>query len=208
MSLQDFMQALQEQDDDVIYSKPPEETIQIIPPTTQEHNRKIENIKIIPPKEEAPKIIKFKLNAVSESTNTTVVEPKTKKPEVIIPPKKVNSTPEVVTQKPVQKIEENREVVENKQVEEVSEQPSKSINTETKRDRGEELFIRSETPLSKKEIWFEYYNKALRSKKNNFVTEKCRNGRFTINEENKFIVLSDYDTYGKDANEILRDSWF
>ena len=250
MSLKDFMQQLQEQDNDVIYSKPPEESIQIIPPSKVDKARNLDSIKVIPPKEETPKVIRFKLNLNTQeqsnlssqvvnqpSTNTT--QPDRKTPEVIIPKKTTQEQP----RRPVQdeSMSVSQPMRQQPRVEQpVNRQPSPSIDnrqqqnrpqqvsrsqqpvenrrpventvrqspTPPKMDKGEELFIRSETPLSKKEIWFEYYNKALKSNKTNFVTDKCRRGRFMINEENKFIVLSDYDTYDKDANEILRDSWF
>ena len=222
MSLKDFMQQLQEQDDDVIYSKPPEESIQIIPPSKVDKAKNLDAIKIIPPKEETPKVIKFKLNLNStvEETKSEVVN---KQPEVIIPPSR--KTPEIIipnkqveNKRPInqttntQRQQQTQSKVYNENVnkkEPIKNSSPPPINTPVKKpDKGEELFIRSETPLSKKEIWFEYYNKALKSNKTNFVTDKCRRGRFMINEENKFIVLSDYDTYDKDANEILRDSWF
>lgn len=216
MSLKDFMQQLQEQDNDVIYSKPPEESIQIIPPSKVDKARNIDTIKVIPPKEEAPKVIKFKLNLNTEEQNTPKVvnqstgdsTPLTRKtPEVIIPNRKN-------TQEQPKRAEQPKPVSQSVQQTPV-ERPVNRQETAVKQapspppmDKGEELFRRSETPLSKKEIWFEYYNKALKSNKTNFITDKCRRGRFMIDEENKFIVLSDYDTYDKDANEILRDSWF
>ena len=234
MSLKDFMQQLQEQDNDVIYSKPPEESIQIIPPSKVDKARNIDTIKVIPPKEEAPKVIKFKLNlntttdqSASQPVNQPVVDsvPLTRKtPEVVIPNKRSNpEQPRSIQEPPNRQVSQSVSQPTNRQ-QTVRQQPQveKPVNRPVNRpettvrqspsppkmDKGEELFIRSETPLSKKEIWFEYYNKALKSNKTNFVTDKCRRGRFMINEENKFIVLSDYDTYDKDANEILRDSWF
>lgn len=238
MSLKDFMQQLQEQDNDVIYSKPPEESIQIIPPSKVDKARNIDTIKVIPPKEETPKVIKFKLNLNTQEQNTSQIVnqptadsvPLTRKtPEVIIPKKNPQESPKQQVQRPTSQpvTQQNRpqprvEQPINRQPSTENRQPARSQPpVENRRpventvrqspppmDKGEELFIRSETPLSKKEIWFEYYNKALKSNKTNFVTDKCRRGRFMINEENKFIVLSDYDTYDKDANEILRDSWF
>lgn len=214
MSLKDFMQQLQEQDNDVIYSKPPEESIQIIPPSKVDKARNIDTIKVIPPKEEAPKVIKFKLNLNTEEQNTSQVinqpvvntVPSTRKtPEVVIPNKKPVQEQVKRQEQPISQPTRQRPQVERpvKQENTIRQTPSTPPI-----DKGEELFRRSETPLSKKEIWFEYYNKALKSNKNNFITDKCKRGRFMIDEENKFIVLSDYDTYDKDANEILRDSWF
>ena len=219
MSLKDFMQQLQEQDNDVIYSKPPEESIQIIPPSKVDKARNIDTIKVIPPKEEAPKVIKFKLNLNTEEQNTSQVVnqqvvnqpvantvPSTRKtPEVVIPNKKpvqeqVKRQEQSISQPTRQRPQVERPVRQENTIRQTPSAPPI--------DKGEELFRRSETPLSKKEIWFEYYNKALKSNKNNFITDKCKRGRFMIDEENKFIVLSDYDTYDKDANEILRDSWF
>ena len=237
MSLKDFMQQLQEQDNDVIYSTPPEESIQIIPPSKVDKARNLDSIKVIPPKEETPKVIKFKLNLTTQEQNTEPVVnqpqiesvPTTRKtPEIIIPKKNtqeqaqrpiqdnsrqvsqpVRQQPRVEQPVNRQPSTDNRQPMRNQQPVENRRQPERTVKqSPPPMDKGEELFIRSETPLSKKELWFEYYNKALKSNKTNFVTDKCRRGRFMINEENKFIVLSDYDTYDKDANEILRDSWF
>lgn len=201
MSLKDFMQQLQEEDNDVVYSTPPEESIQIIPPVSRDQKQENNNsIKVIPPKEDEPKVIKFKLK--EREPTTGVVYPKqntqspTITPNVVIPPKKENNKKEVVI--PTTKIEEKsvkKEVIKQKPV--LSEE-----------DKIEEMFIRSETSIDKKEIWLEFYNKALKSNKHNLVTDKCKRGRFMINEENKFVILSDYDTYDKDVNEILHDQWF
>ena len=237
MSLKDFMQQLQEQDNDVIYSTPPEESIQIIPPSKVDKARNLDSIKVIPPKEETPKVIKFKLNLTTQEQNTEPIvnqpriesAPTTRKtPEIIIPKKNtqeqaqrpiqdnsrqvsqpVRQQPRVEQPVNRQPSTDNSQPMRNQQPVENRRQPERTVKqSPLPMDKGEELFIRSETPLSKKELWFEYYNKALKSNKTNFVTDKCRRGRFMINEENKFIVLSDYDTYDKDANEILRDSWF
>lgn len=223
MSLKDFMQQLQEQDNDVIYSKPPEESIQIIPPSKVDKARNIDTIRVIPPKEEAPKVIKFKLNLNTQEQNSSMdmnqkeadPVPLTRKtPEVIIPNKRqVQEQPRSPVREPSRSEQVSRSISSSPtRSQSQNERPVRQepiVNQSPPPiDKGEELFIRSETPLSKKEIWFEYYNKALKSNKTNFVTDKCRRGRFMINEENKFIVLSDYDTYDKDANEILRDSWF
>lgn len=87
----------------------------------------------------------------------------------------------------------------------VKEEPKEIVSNELSE---EELFIKSETSLSKKPVWMEYYNKAKNSKKDNAVTDKLKRGRFRILDDGSFIILPDLDTYQKSSTTLLEESWF
>ena len=103
-----------------------------------------------------------------------------------------NKKPEKTLKLNINKIKKDtpkQEVVKKPQVKEkveekkVVEEPQKSIATQP--EIVEELdvdllFLKSETSVDKKAAWMEYYEKALRSKKDNAVTDKLRRGRFRI----------------------------
>ena len=183
MSLKDFMQQLQEQDSDVIYSKPPEDTIQVIPPEKQV--KKQESIKIIPPKDDSrPKTIKFKINKkpIQDTSN--------EKPVVIIPPKNNNKDKKLESSKNVQNVQTKQENnVQNNQID------------------VEELFRLSDTHPSYKQAWIDTYNKALNSKKDNYATKKCRKGEFMIDNEGIWFFPDNFDIRGKTSSKILEESW-
>lgn len=75
MALQDFIQALQEQD--TVYSTPPQPSIRVIPPENQ-------CIKIIPPEsavlDPAPKVIKLKIK--QKPVEQAPVQPQVQRPQV------------------------------------------------------------------------------------------------------------------------------
>ena len=184
MALQDFIRKLKEQDDsDVIYSKPPEQTIKIIPPTKPVDTIELpsESTKIIPPviieDTEKPKTIKFKIK-VANSSEQRIIESPIVKPQEIIKPQ-----PKPKVQTPVKS-----QVI----------QPKNDI---------EILFERSGTDISKKELWFDYYEKAKTSRKQNSIVERIRAGKFAITYDNQVLMLPDYDLYQKSVNEILQDKW-
>jgi hypothetical protein len=222
MSLVDFMQKLQEQDDsDVIYSTPPEPTIRVIPP--EKHNN---SIKIVPPEHsidvndeveepvKQPTKIKLKLSkniiaktdTVQQSDNTnsgnninnntgTTTETANAVNNVVEPP----IQPEVVENTTVKEVPEHKEepVVEPPKTRELTEQ-----------EKIDNLFISSGTELSKKAIWVDYYKQALSSRKKNVIVDRMRIGRFTITPDNKVLILPDYDIVGKDPDDVLKDKWF
>lgn len=195
MSLSDFMRELQENDTDVVYSKPPEESIQVIPPSKPGGVIMTPNqpIKVIPPKDEhKPQKIKFKLNVKKEE------QEQPKKLEVIIPKKtEVQQKQQEISQeiqKPIQNIQ--------------NESDNTVKNVQNKQDSAEILFKRSETVEERRSEWFEYYNKALNSKKDNYITRKCKKGRFMITPDGELQILSDFDTYNKTSNDVLKEQWF
>ncbi len=202
MSLADFLQELQTQDN-IIYSQPPESAIHIIPP---------EKVctKIIPPEDnikKSPTTIKLKIKQknitasipqeekpVNIPTVSTVVD-LTKNSIVKKPPPKTVSTNEIVNQKEVTKTNLSKEPL-------IKETSKPEINSD------EVLFIKSGTEISKKSIWMEYFNKAKISKKTNPIVDRMKLGKFTITPDNKVLLLPDYNIVGKDPDDVLKDKWF
>lgn len=185
MSLVDFMQQLQEQDN-LVYSEVPEPSIRVIPPEKS-------CTKIIPPESmsvKPPTIIKLKINQKTINVNNQV--PNVDNVNNIEQPKNsiLKSPPKQVEQQ-TQHIEEKQPKTNNK----------KSISED-------DLFISSGTELSKKSIWLEYYSKAKSSRKSNQIVERMKIGRFTITPDNKVLLLPDYDIVGKDPDDVLKDKWF
>lgn len=81
------------------------------------------------------------------------------------------------------------------------------MNIDTPEDSVEDMFIRSETPESRRKDWFETYENAIKSKKNNYIIEKIRRGKFSITSEGTQIILPELDTYGKSSQELLGEDW-
>lgn len=191
MALQDFIKKLKEQDDsDVVYSKPPEQTIKIIPPEKPTSTIEIptENIKtnvtkVIPPDnpaepEHKPTVIRFKLNSSKANQQKVVNVPVQSQP--------VKTTP-IIQPKPSTN-------------EPVKQQSRKEVDTES-------LFLRSGTEMNKRALWYEYYEKAKVSKKQNSVVERMKLGKFAITQDDKVLILPDYDLSGKSTSDILQDKW-
>ena len=86
MSLADFMRQLQEQDDGggIVYSKPPEKPVKVIPPTQPN------NVRLLPPEIEQaqPKVIKIKINKQAFAMPNTQVsgQPQATPQQTIIQP--------------------------------------------------------------------------------------------------------------------------
>jgi len=197
MSLRDFMQQLQEEEEGVVYSSPPEDAIQVIPPVVVNSTERVEPIKVIPPNANPPKVIKFKFK---ESTSTN---PSSK---VVLPPKKeeepTKSTSKVVTTLPNNTLNSH---------------PEKVLNTGGNDASVDQLFMESGTSLDKKDIWIGYYNKATNSKKEGLIVTKMKQGRFRVLSDNEdrgpikampdVEILSDYKTHNKTVKDMLDDKW-
>lgn len=137
-------------------------------------------------------------------TQVEVEKPKTKKPEkktIKLNISKVDKKEEVKNTP----IEQPKKKEDFRVKEETKEEPKEIVSNEL---NEEELFIKSETSLSKKSVWMEYYNKAKNSKKDNAVTDKLKRGRFRILDDGSFIILPDLDTYQKSSTTLLEESWF
>lgn len=190
MGLADFMQQLQEQDSNIVYSEEPEQSIKIIPP-----ERSSVGIKIIPPEEimttQQPMKIKIKLKKPMQQQAQQVQN-------VVSNTTTVNNTVQKPTVETIQKPPPIQQVVEHKKVEE----------SKPKELTEDELFIKSGTESSKKQIWLEYYQKAKTSRKQNVIVDKMKIGRFTITPDNKVLILPDYDVVNKDPDDILKDHWW
>lgn len=184
MSLVDFMQQLQDQDN-IVYSETPEPSIRVIPPEKS-------CTRIIPPESNVmkqPTVIKLKINQKDIG---------------------INSTNELVTNQAINNETEPLSSNENKVIQE---SVSYNVNTHhqidiTTQKSDEEIFISTGTELSKKSLWMDYYEKAKRSRKSNPVADRMKLGRFTITPDNKVLLLPDYDIVGKDPDEVLKDKWF
>lgn len=185
MSLRDFIQKLQEQDDnDVIYSKVPEQSIKIIPPVQTTKNIELNNnIRIIPPEskydepKKQPTTIKFKLNIIKTDSKkeTDQVE------------QKQTQQQKVIEKKQEQKIEKPIQLTEEQKI--------------------EQLFRQSGTSRNKRDVWYDYYNKAKLSRKQNSVVAQMKKGKFAITVDNQVLILPDYDVVNKTTSEILMDKW-
>ena len=212
MALQDFIQALQQED--IVYSEP-EPAIRVIPP--EKPQIKVippENFNTIPKPVEQPKVeqkveqnvekpvkpvkplvIKFKIKPKSEE-----ITPQSE-PQVIqstVPNKSVVIEP--VVDKPIESTpQESIKTVEQSSVEDTSIQHELT---------DEEIFNNTGTEYSKKAIWMDYFNQAKNSRKKNPIVDRMKLGRFTITPDNKVLLLPDYNIVGKDPDDVLKDKWF
>lgn len=204
MGLQSFLKEIQEQDNGVIYSKVPDEPIKAIPPEKyispatsskkQENNSTSEFIQQVldKEKEEKPRVVTFKLKS----------KPEPEKPKagnvgysVEHIDYKASTTTNTKSKEPAVKQEPKPQVVYTKE------------ETIIEKDPAEELFMKSETPIHKKEMWMKLYEKALNSRKENYVSDKMRRGRFSINKDNQIEILAELDTSDKNSGEVLLTKW-
>ena len=214
MTLSDFMQQLQEQDN-VIYSEVPESSIRVIPPEKT-------CTRIIPPESMVPAkqntTIRLKINKIPLDIPNTIES--VSQPHVLDPSRPIISANQTVSQPTMQTNESQIDVTYTNTVEQtynnidVIEKPIQQptqyqqINTSNNVINEDELFLRSGTELSKKLIWVDYYAKATASRKSNSVVDRMKVGRFTITPDNKVLLLPDYDIVGKDPDMVLKDKWF
>lgn len=228
MALADFIQSLQEQD--VVYSTPPQPSIRVIPPENQ-------SIKIIPPESlniepPTPKVIKLKIKPkikteepkpiqqepINEALNQNITQNKQQNINEPIIQQKSHS---ILKQVSNTQTTENKPVVTQTQKEIPKYVPQNIPNThktetlnstnttqEKTQLTDEELFTSTGTEYSKKEIWFSYYEKAKHSRKSNPIVDRMKIGRFTITPDNKVLLLPDYNIVGKDPDDVLKDKWF
>ncbi len=212
MSLVDFMQELQTQD--IVFSTPPEPSIQVIPPEKAV-------TKVIPPEDtddevKKPTVIKLKIKQTSVSVNTkpnpsgeenthTTPQPSSIQAESSPPPapppvevpvaeKTVESTPDVS----IPSTPSETAVIKQQPVE----------DDIPKMSEEDELFLKSGTEISKKPKWIEVYRQAKASRKVNPYVDRCKIGKFIITDTNEVLILPDYNVVGKDPDAILRDKWF
>lgn len=81
------------------------------------------------------------------------------------------------------------------------------IKKDTDEEVAEKLFVHSETEEKNKKIWFDVYNKAQSSKKDNRVANALKAGQFMIINDGQIFLLSKYDVFGKSSNDIINDTW-
>ena len=91
----------------------------------------------------------------------------------------------------------------------VSEEEVSDVNTIEEEEHKEvsiaELMEQAET--SYQDEWIEMYESGIKSKKNNEIVSKMRSGRFRINSDHQVEILSDKNTYGKSADDLLNEHW-
>lgn len=180
MSLQNFIKNLQEQDDaGTVYSPETSQNVKVIPPDNIDVEVINENnTKVIPPKPEQPRTVStLKLNLRSVETHKPVEDNKVEVQEVV--------------QEEIQK-------------EEIKEDIHKPV--EIKENTTDDIFAMSGTDLEFKEKWLAIYEKAKSSKKQNAIADRLRAGRF-IATQDSVIILPDYDTTNKTAEELLEETW-
>ena len=217
MSLADFIQELQTQDN-IIYSQPPESAIHIIPP------EKV-STRIIPPEsivQKPPTTIKLKIK--QKDVTTAIQEPvKQQTPVKTMPQSNVidlggantiiKKPPEhqlnksTVIAQPISQ-QSTQSVIQKPPTQSVVTQPNIQPQVVQEQITDEQLFLKSGTESSKYAIWLDYFNKAKSSKKSNPIVDRMKIGRFTITPDNKVLLLPDYDIVGKDPDDVLKDKWF
>jgi hypothetical protein len=181
MSLQNFIKNLQEQDDaGTVYSPETSQNVKVIPPDNIDVEVINENnTKVIPPKPEQPRTVStLKLNLRSAE-------------------KPVEEKVQEVVQEEIQKAEIKEEIQEEKVIQ---------TPVEIKENTTDDIFAMSGTDLEFKEKWLAIYEKAKSSKKQNAIADRLRAGRF-IATQDSVIILPDYDTTNKTAEELLEETW-
>ena len=193
MSLADFLKQLQDQDSsDIIYSEVPKATVKVIPP------EKTTVMLIAPEDLKQPTKIKLKFNMKEEPAVSPSVQPEQAVQEPVIP-------------RPTKVVYEQVATVSDPDPEPVIERPKpvqQPVVQEKTESTDEDLFLKSGTESSKRDVWFDYYQRAKSSRKHNGVVDRMRLGRFTITPDNKVWILPDYDVVGKDPDDVIRDKWF
>lgn len=150
-----------------------------------------QNVKVIPPDN-------IDVEVINEN-NTKVIPPKPEQPRTVSTLKLNLRSAE----KPVE--EKVQEVVQKEiQKEEIKEDIHKPV--EIKENTTDDIFAMSGTDLEFKEKWLAIYEKAKSSKKQNAIADRLRAGRF-IATQDSVIILPDYDTTNKTAEELLQETW-
>ena len=223
MALADFIHSLQEQD--TIYSEPPQPLIRVIPPENH-------SIKVIPPEtlaidQSTPKVIKLKIKPKLEqpientSPAANILKPVEK-------PTENNQTANSIL-KPVSQTIHNKSAPAVQQTQtdipryipnEVSQPKPSTPSTPIAKTEpiqkpaekttvtDEDIFNSTGTEYGKKDTWLNYFEKAKASRKSNPIVDRMKAGRFTITPDNKVLLLPDYDIVGKDPDDVLKDKWF
>jgi len=212
MSLVDFMQELQTQD--IVFSTPPEPSIQVIPPEKAV-------TKVIPPEDtddevKKPTVIKLKIKQTSVSVNTkpnpsgeenTNTTPQTSSIQAESSPPPAPPPVEVpVAEKTVESTSDVSIPSTPSETAVIKQQPVE--DDMPKMSEEDELFLKSGTEISKKPKWIEVYRQAKASRKVNPYVDRCKIGKFIITDTNEVLILPDYNVVGKDPDAILRDKWF
>lgn len=150
-----------------------------------------QNVKVIPPDN-------IDVEVINEN-NTKVIPPKPEQPRTVSTLKLNLRSAEKPVEEKVQEV-----VQEEIQKEEIKEDIHKPV--EIKENTTDDIFAMSGTDLEFKEKWLAIYEKAKSSKKQNAIADRLRAGRF-IATQDSVIILPDYDTTNKTAEELLEETW-
>ena len=211
MSLADFMRQLQEQDDGggIVYSKPPEKPVKVIPPTQPN------NVRLLPPEIEQaqPKVIKIKINKQAFAMPNTQVsgQPQATPQQTIIQPAQpmVQQPVQQPIPQPVQPVQAQQPAhppVQYEQQPAQVVQPAPPPVQQSAELTAEQLFQKSGTEIGLKERWMFLYNEAQKSKKTHILADKMRRGRFMALPDEQVIILPEMDV-NKDPDELLKAKW-
>lgn len=152
------------------------------------YSQPVINTRVIPPDEVTIK----QLDIPSIRVIPPQEEERKTKPKFSLKPKQVEIKEEIIEEP----IKENEPIKVVEKPIEIKKEPD-----------IEYLFNRSETDISKKEIWVETYLKAQKSVKTNSIAKALKSGRFTITKDSKIEILPEYDIYKKSSSDILNDRW-
>lgn len=208
--LEEFMKKLKEKDDDTIFSTPPEENIQVIPPVKSSQSIQVEEpkeepkepLKVIPPEREKPKF-NFKINNKPKSDNNLSEQNNQEtQPVIISKPPKVEKPPENFRE-----TQEHKYVQKQPEVRQQENKPPIKSQDEIEREKAEMLFIQSGTSQFMKVKWFEQFDKAKKSVKSNYVVDKMKRGKFMLNNDGQLLFLPEHETYGKSSDDLLTEHW-
>lgn len=140
-----------------------------------------QNVKVIPPDN-------IDVEVINEN-NTKVIPPKPEQPRTV-------STLKLNLRSAEKPVEEKVQEVVQEEIQ----------KAEIKENTTDDIFAMSGTDLEFKEKWLAIYEKAKSSKKQNAIADRLRAGRF-IATQDSVIILPDYDTTNKTAEELLEETW-
>lgn len=114
-----------------------------------------------------------------------------------------------IQEEPVQHVQQVQNRPINAQV--TQKQIQKPISKSTKQydNFSEEeiyvLFQKTGTQEAYYEQWKRVYLDSFKTKKNNYIVQKCKQGLFRLNESGKIEILPNFPTYGKTPEQIIKE---
>lgn len=182
-----------------------------------------ENIDLFPEtpvvEDRLEKVKKIKLNIkkpkkpVELETDPTDIEELVKEPEEPKEVHKENKKSDIdeFLERARQEAAKKEHIQEQRDVSyDVSEEEVSDVNTIKEEEEHKEVSIAKlmeQAETSYQDEWIEMYESGMKSKKNNEIVSKMRSGRFRINSDHQVEILSDKNTYGKSADDLLNEHW-